>query len=79
MLQLLFLPLYLLLSPSRYYLFCINRPPPGWGKIWVVLLHHYIHAYKLMFLQHIKILMAKEVNKEVKKAVAASVPNHEIL
>ena len=25
------------------------------------------------------ILMAKEVNKEVKKAVAASVPNHEIL
>ena len=49
-----FLPLYLLLSPSRYYLFCINRPPPGWGKIWVVLLHHYIHAYKLMFLQHIK-------------------------
>ena len=43
-----FLPLYLLLSPSRNYLFCNHHPPWGRGSIWVVLLHHYIHTYKII-------------------------------
>ena len=43
-----FLPLYLLLSPSRNCLFCNHRPPRGRDSIWVVLFHHYIHAHKII-------------------------------
>jgi hypothetical protein len=39
--------LYWLLSPARNYLIC-NPCPPWGGGMGVVLLHHYIHAYKII-------------------------------
>jgi hypothetical protein len=35
-----------------YFVTTAHHRVGGW--IWVVLLHHYIHTYKIMFLQHKK-------------------------
>ena len=38
--------------PARNY--TGGRGGGGGGSIWVVLLHHCIHTYKIMFLQHLE-------------------------